>query len=122
MIDQSVSIHPYFAIKPGCEDQFRKVCEQFIAKTSQEKGCLNYGFSFAGRAAFCREAYIDAEAVLFHLNNVADEIQKALDYAELERLEIHGSADQLAILEESVSALNPVLFTLEQGFRNGPSA
>ena len=83
---------------------------------------MNYGFSFAGRTAFCREAYIDAEAALFHLNNVADEIQKALDYAELERLEIHSSADQLAILKESVSALNPVLFTLEQGFRTAPSA
>ena len=120
--DQSVSIHPYFVIRPGYEDHFRKVCDQFIAKASQEQGCLNYGFSFAGTTAFCRETYVDAEAALFHLNNVADEIQQALEFSELTRLEIHGSADQLAILEESVSALNPVLFTLEQGFRTTPTA
>ncbi len=117
-MDQSVSIHPYFVIKTGCSDQFREVCDQFIDKTSSEKGCLNYGFSFAGNQAFCREAYVDAHAALFHLDNVGALIQEALKYAELERLEIHGSADQLEILQEKVAALNPTLFTLEKGFRH----
>jgi len=118
VIDNCVSIHPYFVIKNGCSDQFREVCKKFIAKTSREKGCLYYGFSFAGHQAFCREGYVDADAALLHLDNVGAEIQEALQYAELERLEIHGNADQLAILKSKVAALNPLLFTLEQGFRH----
>ena len=118
MADQSVSIHPYFVIRPGCGVKFRGVCEKFIAKTSTENGCLNYGFSFSGETAFCREAYVDAQAALEHLENVAVEIQEALQYAELQRLEIHGSAEQLGVLQEKVAPLNPVLFTLETGFRN----
>ncbi len=118
MVDNCVSIHPYFVIKPGCSDQFRKVCKKFISKTSSEQGCLYYGFSFAGHQAFCREGYVDADAALLHLDNVGVVIQEALQYAEIERLEIHGNADQLDILKEKVAALNPVLFTLEQGFRH----
>ena len=118
MIDNCVSIHPYFVVKAGCSDRFREVCKKFIAKTSSEQGCLYYGFSFAGHQAFCREGYVDAGAALLHLDNVGAEIQEALQYAEIERLEIHGNADQLSILKEKVAALNPVLFTLEVGFRH----
>ena len=118
MIDNCVSIHPYFAIKPGCSDKFREVCKKFVSKTSSEQGCLYYGFSFADHQAFCREGYVNADAALIHLDNVGAEIQEALQYAEIERLEIHGNADQLEILKEKVASLNPVLFTLEQGFRH----
>ena len=61
---------------------------------------------------------MDAGAALLHLDNVGAEIQEALQYAEIGRLEIHGNADQLSILKEKVAALNPVLFTLEEGFRH----
>ena len=118
MIDNCVSIHPYFLIKDGCAEHFREVCKKFIAKTSTEQGCLYYGFSFAGHHAFCREGYVDADAALLHLDNVGAELQEALQYAEIERLEIHGNADQLSILKEKVAGLNPVLFALEDGFRH----
>ena len=118
MNDQSVSIHPYFLINPGCGNAFRTVCDKMIAKTLEEKGCLNYGFSFSGDRAFCRESYRDAESALHHLNNVGDELKEALEYAKLEQLEIHGSQQQLAAMQEQVAPLSPVLFTVEKGFRH----
>jgi len=118
MSDQAVSIHPYFTIKPGCEASFRKMCDKMVAKTSTEKGCINYGFSFSGTTAFCRESYVNARAALQHLDNIGELLTEALQLADLDRLEFHGTAEQLKILEEAVSPFNPVLFTVEKGFRN----
>ena len=118
MKDQSVSIHPYFNVKPGHESSFRKMCDKMVEKTSAEEGCINYGFSFSGTKVFCRESYVDARAALQHLDNVGELLSDALQFADLNRLEIHGDAEQLEILKEAVAPFNPVLFTLEIGFRN----
>ena len=118
MSDQTVSIHPYFTIKPYCEASFREMCDKMIAKTSSEEGCINYGFSFAGSQVFCRESYVNARAALLHLDNVGELLTEAFQFADLDRLEFHGTAEQLEILEEAVAPFNPVLFTLEKGFRN----
>ena len=48
MTDHSVSIHPYFKVKPSCESSFREMCDKMVAKTSAEEGCISYGFSFSG--------------------------------------------------------------------------
>lgn len=118
MKDQSVSIHPYFNVKPGHESSFRKMCDKMVEKTSAEEGCINYGFSFSGTKVFCRESYVDARAALQHLDNVGELLSVALQFADLNRLEIHGDAEQLEILKEAVAPFNPVLFMLEIGFRN----
>ena len=118
MTDRSVSIHPYFKVKPGRESSFREMCEKMVAKTSTEEGCINYGFSFSGSTVFCRESYVDARAALQHLDNVGELLAEALQFADLNRLEIHGNAEQLEILKEAVAPFNPILYTLEIGFRN----
>ena len=89
-----------------------------VEKTSAEEGCINYGFSFSGTKVFCRESYVDARAALQHLENVGELLTEALQSADLNRLEIHANAEQLEILKEAVAPFNPVLFTLEIGFRN----
>ena len=118
MSDQTVSIHPYFTIKPDCEASFREMCDKMISKTSSEEGCINYGFSFCGDKVFCRESYVNATAALQHLDNVGELLTEAFQFADLDRLEFHGTADQLEILKPAVEPFNPVLFTLEKGFRN----
>ena len=70
MSDQTVSIHPYFTIKPECEDFFREICDKMIAKTSTEEGRINYRFSLAGDKVFCSKSYVNARAALLHLDNV----------------------------------------------------
>ena len=94
------------------------MCDKIIAKTSSEEGCINYGFSFSGNQVFCRESYVNATAALQHLDNVGELLTEAFQFADLDRLEFHGTAEQLEILEEAVAPFNPVLFTLEKGFRN----
>ena len=118
MNDQAVSLHPYFKIKPGCESSFRDMCDQMVAQTSDEKGCINYGFSFSGQMVFCRESYVNAEAALIHLKNIERLLNQALELADMFRLEIHGNAEQLEILKDIVEPFDPELFTLEKGFRN----
>jgi len=116
--DTCVSIVPYFKIKPGQNAAFKALCERFVATTQPEPKCLYYGFSFHEDTAHCREGYVDAEGLLAHLQNVGPLIEESSQYADIERLEIHGSAEQLAQLREPLKDLPAVFFELAMGFRN----
>jgi len=72
---------------------------------------------FDGNQAHCREGYENAEGVLAHFANVALLFEEALQIADLTRLEIHGSAEELAKLREPLSDYKPQFFTLKNGFR-----
>jgi quinol monooxygenase YgiN len=115
--DTACSIVPYFKIHEGQMSAFRELCEAFVEATKSESACLYYGFSFDGDRAHCREAYKNAEGVLAHLDNVGAILEKALQIADLETLEIHGPASELAKLKEPLSSLDITWFTLEYGFR-----
>jgi len=115
--DRCCSIAPYFKIPEGQIDQFKQLCEQFVARSSTEPKCLYYGFSFNGSEAYCREGYEDAEGLLAHLNNVGDLLQRALEMAEIVRLEIHGPEEELQKLYQPLAQYNPQYFLLEYGFR-----
>ncbi|PZN79656.1 MAG: hypothetical protein DM484_11050 [Candidatus Methylumidiphilus alinenensis] len=115
--DTCVTIVPYFKVGEGHLDAFKSLCGQFVEKTLTEPKALYYGFSFAGDQVHCREGYADAEGLLTHLDNVGALLQQALQIAELTRLEIHGTEDQLAQLRGPLADLNPEYYTLEYGFR-----
>ena len=115
--DKCCSIVPYFKVQSGKLEAFKKLCEQFVEKTSTEPKCLYYGFSFAGDQVHCREGYQDAEGVLSHLENVGTLLQESLKIAELTRLEIHGPEEELAKLREPLAEMQLQFFTLEYGFR-----
>ncbi len=116
--DTSCTIVPYFRVAEGKLDAFRALCEEFVARTESEPACLYYGFSFNGNTIHCREGYQNAEGLLTHLDNVGDILERALEIAELARLEIHGPDSELAKLREPLSALKPEFYTLEYGFRH----
>ena len=69
--DTCCTIVPYFRVSAENLSAFKALCERFVAQTEQEAGCLYYGFSFDGEAAHCREGYVNAEALLAHIENVA---------------------------------------------------
>ena len=117
MHDRCCSIAPYFKIANGQIVSFKKLCEQFVARTSKEEKCLYYGFGFNGDEAHCREGYEDAEGLLAHLDNVDDLLKKALDIAEIIHLEIHGPEEELQKLYEPLAKFKPQFFILEYGFR-----
>lgn len=115
--DRCCSIVPYFKVSSGKLPAFRKLCEQFVAKTKQEPTCLYYGFTFDGSQVHCREGYQDAKGLLAHLENVGPLLEEALKIAEITRLEIHGPETELAKLRMPLSKLKPQFFTLACGFR-----
>ena len=115
--DTCCTIVPYFKISDENLPKFKAMCEQFVALTQKEDRVLYYGFAFNGNTAHCREGYVDAEGVLAHLQNVGELLHQALAISELERLEIHGPAEELAKLKEPLADLNVTYFELECGFR-----
>lgn len=115
--DTGCTIVPYFKVHEGKLGAFKALCEQFVAKTRTEPGCLYYGFSFDGDQAHCREGYRDADALLAHLGNVGDLLKQALTIADLARLEVHGPAGELDKLRSPLASLKPQFFVLEYGFR-----
>lgn len=115
--DHCCTIVPYFKVPAGKLPEFKRLCEQFVAKANTEPKCLYYGFSFHGDEAHCREGYADAEGALAHLENVGQLLDEALQMVELTRLEVHGPEKELARLRGPLAKLNPQFFILEYGFR-----
>ena len=115
--DKCCTLGPYFKVSSGKLEAFKRLCKQFVAKTSEETKCLYYGFSFGGDQVHCREGYEDAAGLLAHLDNVGPLFEEALKIAEITRLEVHGPEGELAKLREPLAKLKAQFFTLEYGFR-----
>src|SRR4051812_19355233 len=96
--DKCVTIAPYFKVKSGQLEAFKKLCERFVETSKSEPACLYYGYAFNGDMAFCREGYTDAEGLLLHLKHVGPIIEEAQKISELVRVEIHGPETELAKL------------------------
>ncbi|MES2476743.1 MAG: antibiotic biosynthesis monooxygenase [Verrucomicrobiota bacterium] len=114
-LSKAVSIHPYFQIQAGKLDAFAEVIATFIRTTSTEAGCLYYDFTLNGDEAFCREAYLDGDAALVHLENVNHVIQQALEISTMTRLEIHGPEAELEKMRGPLAALSPAWFVHQGG-------
>jgi quinol monooxygenase YgiN len=111
----SVTIHPYFKVRPGNLPAAKALLGDFIARTRTEPGVLQYEFTICDDTIFCREAYRDAEALLAHIGNVGAQVQQMLGLAELARLEIHGPAAELAKLKGPLAGMNPAWYAYECG-------
>lgn len=108
-----VSLHPYFKVHAGKLEAFKAALPQFVAKSAAEEKCLFYGFTVNGDEVFCREAYADADGLLFHLENVFELLSNALLIAEVVRFEVHGPGAELEKLRGALSHLNPTWFATD---------
>jgi quinol monooxygenase YgiN len=107
-----VSLHPYFRVPPDKLPILKAILPEFIAKTRNEEGNLFYEFTINDDEVFCREGYVNAEALLAHLENVGAMLAHVLTEAELIRVEVHGPAAELAKLKGPLAHLNPDWFVL----------
>ncbi|MCZ7664559.1 MAG: antibiotic biosynthesis monooxygenase [Thermoleophilia bacterium] len=115
--DTCCSIHPYFTVKEGKLQEFKAVCERMVAATSEEPGCLYYGFTFDGIEASCREGYADGDALLAHAQHVGPLLGEAMQYADLTRMEVQGPEEELSKVRGPMADLSPRFYSLEVGFR-----
>ena len=107
-----VSLHPYFKVPPDKLAVLKGILPEFVAKTRDETRNYFYEFTVSDDIVFCREGYVNAEALLEHLGNVQAMLEQALAMAELIRLEVHGPARELEKLKGPLAHLNPEWFTL----------
>ena len=110
-----VSIHPYFKVKAAKWAEAKAALQEFVAKTSTEKGNLYYDFTISGDVIFCREAYVGAEGMLAHVQNVGATLAEFLKLVDIVRVEVHGSAEELAKLKAPLADLKPQWFEFERG-------
>ena len=113
-LSEFVSLHPYFKVPPDKMPHLEAILTEFVAKMRNETGNLFYEFTINGDEVFCREAYVNAEALLAHLDNVSAMLAQALTMAELVRIEVHGPAAELDKLKEPLAELNPTWFQLHR--------
>ena len=109
-LSRFVSLHPYFKVPSDKMPYLKAILPEFAAKTRNETGNLFYEFTINGDEVFCREAYVNAEALLAHLDNVSAMLAQALTMAELVRIEVHGPAAELDKLKEPLAELKPAWF------------
>jgi quinol monooxygenase YgiN len=107
-----VSVHPYFKVKPGKMDAFKAALPAFIEKATREKGNLYYDFTVSGDVA-----YAGAEGFLAHLDGVGAMLPELLKLADIERLEVHGPAEELAKLKGPLAEMKPTWFTYFAGVK-----
>ena len=107
-----VSLHPYFKVPADKLPHLKAILPEFLAKSRGETGSLFYEFTINGDEVFCREGYVDAAALLAHLENVGAMLAEALKMADLIRLEVHGPAAELEKLKTPLAHLNPAWFVL----------
>ena len=105
-----VSLHPYFKVPPDKMSHLKAILPEFVTKTRNETGNLFYEFTINGDEVFCREGYVNAEALLAHLENVSAMLEVALKMADLIRVEVHGPAAELEKLKEPLAHLKPAFF------------
>ena len=110
-----VTIHPYFKVHPGKQEQAESLMREFVAKTRSEPLCLFYEFTVNGDEVFCREGYVGSAGVLAHLENIGAILAQMLTVSELIRLEFHGPAAELVDVRGPLAHLNPGWFVLKAG-------
>jgi quinol monooxygenase YgiN len=115
MNQPAVSIHPYFKVHPGQLDAAKALLRAFVEKTQSEPLCVYYEFTINGDVVFCREAYRGAEGTLAHLANVGAILADMFKISDVERLEIHGPADELEKLKGPLAEFKPTWFAYECG-------
>ena len=113
-LSRFVSLHPYFKVPSDKMPYLKAILPEIAAKTRNETGNLFYEFTINGDEVFCREGYVNAEALLAHLENVGAMLAQALAMADLIRIEVHGPAAELAKLKEPLAHLKPALVRIAQ--------
>jgi quinol monooxygenase YgiN len=94
MAKQEVRFTVDFTIYAEKLEEFKTIAQAMITATGKEQGTLGYDWFFSSDSTHCRliETYVDANAVLAHLNGpaVQELVPKLLGTASLGDFEVYG--------------------------------
>jgi len=95
--DTALSLRPYFEVHEGKMDDMLELQHKIMDRVTNEENMLYYGFSQQrdGNEFLAREGYTDGNALLHHLDNVGDCLEKLLSLSTITRCECHGPAAEL---------------------------
>ena len=89
------STQGFYTIQPTFTLKDLKKAEPFMKKcvdlTKNEDGCMYYGWAIKDDKLFCREAYVDADAVVKRCYRLAACLRRLAGPASLDRVEFHGA-------------------------------
>jgi quinol monooxygenase YgiN len=105
--DTTLSMMVHWKVKDMAA--FLRGCADFAELTKQETGNKYYGFTVSGDQAVCKEGYTGAEGFLAHLENVEGPLAKALQVADITKIEAHGPKAEVDKLRDPLQAF-PVTY------------
>ena len=96
-------------------EEAKKLLRQMMARAATEPENLYYDFTINGDVVFCREAYVGADGMLKHAENIGPVLVEYLKIADVIRVEVHGTAADLERLKGPLAGLKPEWFVFECG-------
>jgi quinol monooxygenase YgiN len=117
MAKQEVRFTVEFTLKAEKLEEFKAIVQAMIATTQRETGTLGYDWFFSADGSRCRliETYVDANAVLTHLNGpaVQELVPRLLSTASLAGFEVYGDPGSEA--SKILAGLGAEVFEFQYG-------
>eukprot|EP00413_Alexandrium_margalefii_P015171 CAMPEP_0204528556 /NCGR_PEP_ID=MMETSP0661-20131031/9591_1 /ASSEMBLY_ACC=CAM_ASM_000606 /TAXON_ID=109239 /ORGANISM="Alexandrium margalefi, Strain AMGDE01CS-322" /LENGTH=535 /DNA_ID=CAMNT_0051534537 /DNA_START=22 /DNA_END=1626 /DNA_ORIENTATION=- len=116
--DTHVSVTPRFTLAEGKLEEFRGGFPDFYrAVWAGTRGCLYFGFAVSGNEVLSREGYKDAECCLTHLNDVKEQLDKAVAAAGEGglKVDVMGPAGELEKLKAAMDPMGAAYWELDEG-------
>lgn len=106
-----------WSIKPGGLDSFKTLAQNFSEQVeANEPGMKGYQWYFNDdeSKSYLSEWYTDSEALLTHLQNVADALPEILNYCDITRFDVFGNPTPAA--KEALEAFGVQFYGFFSGF------
>ncbi|MDC7232518.1 MAG: hypothetical protein PQJ58_04765 [Spirochaetales bacterium] len=109
----TVTLLPYWKAKEGKLAEVKALCPSLVDLISNEKNCTYVSFAFKEDTMLVREGYEGAAGVLEHLDIAGPHFGPLFDAADLQKLEVIASAEDIKALQEPLKDLNPTFYSVE---------
>jgi quinol monooxygenase YgiN len=106
---------------PGKLDELIEQCRTVTGIGRGEHGALSFSYSLEGDRMLAIETYADAAAYARHLELAATIVAHAEDLAEIERISIIATPDDLELLDEVITGYGATPVSAVAGFQHGSS-
>merc|ERR1712226_1738257 len=106
--DTAISMVPYFRVQDGKMDEMKELLGECMELTKNETGCYSYSYNLDEKdVVYCREVYKDIPAVVAHLENMKELMEKTGAISEIFKFELHASKAQIDTLRANMAPLFP---------------